>query len=237
MQKEQYKILSELENTHWWFLAKKEFIKNCLPKPNKKLKILDLGCGTGGTSVFLENWGTVDRIEVSPYACTILRKKGVKFKRGNIETSNLGRNKYDLICILDVLYHKSIKDIDKILLKSNFALKKGGLILIMDCALPFFYSKHDKIMHAGQRFYLSLLTNKVRQANFLIIKKSYIYFFLFPLFAIHRIINKYINFSTVNEINKLLNILFYKICYFESLVLKHVSLPIGSSVVILAHKI
>ena len=237
MQKEQYKILSELENTHWWFLAKKEFIKNCLPKPNKKLKILDLGCGTGGTSVFLENWGTVDRIEVSPYACTILRKKGVKFKRGNIETSNLGRNKYDLICILDVLYHKSIKDIDKILLKSNFALKKGGLILIMDCALPFFYSKHDKIMHAGRRFYLSSLIKKVEQANFQVIKKSYIYFFLFPLFMINRIANKFFNFPTVSRVNNVLNKILFHICRLESFFLQYVSFPIGSSVVILAHKI
>lgn len=237
MQKEQYKILHELENSHWWFLGKKEFIRSFLPKPDNKLKILDLGCGTGGTSIFLENWGIVDRIEISPYAFSFLRKKGVKFRKGNVETSNFGRNKYDLICILDVLYHKNIKDIGKILSKSNLALRKRGLILVMDCALPFLYSKHDKKMHAGRRFYLSLLTKKVRQANFLIIKKSYIYFFLFPLFALSRIINKYLNFSTINKINKSINRLFYKICCFESLILKRVSLPIGSSVIILAQKI
>lgn len=237
MQKEQYKILYEHEDSHWWFLGKKEFIKSFLPKSENKLKILDLGCGVGGTSIFLENWGSVDRIEISSYASSFLKKRGVKFIKGNIETVNFGRNKYDLICILDVLYHKKIKNIDKILLKSNLALKKGGLILIIDCALPFLFSKHDRKMHAARRFYLSLLTKRVKQANFLIKKKSYIYFFLFPLFAINRIVNKYFNIPTFLKFNKSINKLFYKICYFESLILKRISLPIGSSVIILAQKI
>ena len=237
MQKKQYRIHDELENSYWWFLGKREYIKSYLPKPNKKFKILDLGCGVGGTSLFLDNWGEVDRVEISPHAFPFLQKKKIKFRKGNIETVDFGRNKYDLICILDVLYHKKIKDIGKILLKANTALKKDGLILIMDCALPFLFSNHDKKMQAGRRFYLSILSKKLEQTNFLILKKSYIYFFLFPFFALNRLINKYVDFPTVNKINRPLNYLLYKICYFESLILKNVSLPIGSSVIILSQKI
>lgn len=237
MQKQQYKIQNDVEKKHWWFLGKKGFIKQLLPQAKNKLKILDLGCGVGEISIFLEHWGKVDRIEISPYAISFLKRKKIKFKKDDIQTANFGKNKYDLICLLDVLYHKNIKHIEKILLKSNAALKKNGMLLITDSALPFLYSNHDKIMYTGRRFYLSSLIKKVEQANFRVTKKSYTYFFLFPLFMINRIVNKFFNFPTVFSINSVVNKILFNLCRLESFFLQYVSYPIGSSIVILAHKI
>lgn len=60
METQEYQQMYKLENHHWWFLAKRNFISAVFPK-KKNLAILDIGAGTGGTTKFLKNtetfWG------------------------------------------------------------------------------------------------------------------------------------------------------------------------------------
>ena len=57
MEAEQYDIMSEAEERHWWYLGLRDAIKRCLalsvlrlpPNPD----VLDAGCGTGGNLRFL----------------------------------------------------------------------------------------------------------------------------------------------------------------------------------------
>ena len=55
MERQAYEELKELQNTHWWFVAKREIIcsmvskysKKLLHKSKKEIQILDAGCGMG----------------------------------------------------------------------------------------------------------------------------------------------------------------------------------------------
>jgi SAM-dependent methyltransferase len=236
MNKEQYEILNRLEKNYWWFCAKRNYISKYLPKPNGKWKILDLGSGTGGTSKFMEKWGRVDRIEQSEYAHKFLDLKKLKYKKGDIGSIRLKKNYYDLVCLFDVLYHRNIKQPSKILEKAYAALKTNGFLILTDSAFPEFSSHHDVLMHGARRFKLKGLTGNLEKAGFKVIMQSYIYFLLFPLFIVERLLNKYIQFNTMTEIYPFINKNLYKICFLESLFLKYVSYPVGSSVIIKAQK-
>lgn len=227
----------ELEDKHWWFLAKRRFIKALLPTFNPHWQVLDLGCGTGGISIFLQKWGKVQGVEYSKDACQFLKKRGVNFTAGKIEDYKPHKNYYYLVCLLDVLYHRNIDSIGKVLNIAYKALKKDGLLLITDSAMPFLFSHHDKIMHAKKRFYLRELTTLVENAGFTIEKKSYTYFLIFPLFLLNRCLNKFIPFETVNDVYPLINTLLLSICKIEAKLLSIYSLPIGSSVIIKARKL
>ncbi len=227
--------MARLENKHWWFLAKRQFINSLLPR-NSNLNILDLGCGTGGTTLFLGNWGKVTGVENEKAAIPFLKKRGIKFIKKSVNNINFPQNKFDLICILDVLYHQNIKDDQKVLKKSYSWLKKDGLLLITDSACPSLISRHDKIMMARQRYSLDELSEKVKKAHFTVERKSYIFFLLFPLFFISRLLNKYLDFSTVKEEWTIINKIFLEICRIEAKLLKYINYPIGSSVIIIARK-
>lgn len=237
MERPQYQKMFELEYSHWWFLAKREFIRSYLPQPPQKWLILDLGAGTGGTSSFLQNWGKVTAVECCQEAISFLEKRKITYTSGLIEECVFPKGPYDLVTIFDVLYHRNIKSDKKVLEIAYHLLQQGGTLLITDCALPFLYGIHDTIMHARERYYLGNLTQDVEDAGFTIERKSYTYFFLFPLFVIFRLINKYVDFSTVGQINPVINHLFFYICKFEALLLQKISFPFGSSVIIKARKV
>ena len=224
------------EDYHWWFLGKRRFVKTLLPNDKKNLHILDVGCGTGGMTKFLASWGSVVGIEPSKKAQVYLRKRKIIFSPITFEKYK-SRKKYDLICFFDVLYHKNIISDLSALKKAYHFIKPNGLILISDCALPYFYGTHDRVMFARQRYNLKEMENKVVNAGFTIIKSSYIYFFVFPLFVITRFIIKIIPLESLTSLPKLANRSLLAICSVEAKLLEIFNFPIGSSIIILAkHK-
>jgi SAM-dependent methyltransferase len=236
MKPDQYRLMFEVENSHWWFLAKRKFISTQLPKTNPNWKILDLGCGTGGLSQYLENWGEVTRIEKSPEAIKFLNKRNLKFIPQDINNLSIKNNYYDLICLFDVLYHKNIKDDNEVIKNIYTKLKKDGILLITDSAVPWLFSHHDLDNMARKRYYLSELNRKLTLSGYKIIKQSYIYFFVFPFFLVIRFIGKFIQFEDVGEVNPLINYLFKKINSLEALLLPYINFPFGSSIIIKAVK-
>ena len=78
MQKNEYYLMYEYENYHWWFISKRMFIFSILGR-KKFSDIMDLGCGTGGNSKLLEGLGNVDRLEISPEAIKYLKKRKLNY--------------------------------------------------------------------------------------------------------------------------------------------------------------
>lgn len=236
MQPKQYELMYLNESNHWWFQSKKKFINIFIKKEHKNLNILDVGSGTGGTTNFLKYFGKVQAIEPSKYAQKYLKYNNLNYVAQTFEKF-VTDSKFDLICFFDVLYHKKIEKDDKALIKAATLLNKGGKILITDCALPFLFSYHDIKVYAKKRYYLSEMESLVSKAGFKILKSSYVYFFVFPLFFLIRLLQKKINIESVTLFPKIINSLLLKICEFESHLLKFVKFPIGSSIIIYAEKI
>lgn len=228
--------MAEMEDAHWWFLAKRLFVQAVLPPPRDRCRILDIGAGTGGMTHFLSRWGNVQAVEQSGDALPYLRRRGILPAHRSITECSFPPQSFDLICAFDVLYHRHIKDDREVLRKAYGWLKPGGYLCVTDCAIPLFLSPHDRVMHARQRYWLSELVGKIRSQKFQILKSSYIYFCTFPLFIIQRMINSLVPFHTVGRVPDPLNRLLLSCCRIESTLLRRFWFPIGSSVIILAQK-
>lgn len=238
MLKEQYRLMYRQEDSYWWFLAKRRFVNLLLTKfckNHKKLSILDVGSGTGGMTQYLRRWGNVKSIEPAIYAHPYLKKRKLSFSPKSFDQYPK-KKKFDLVCFLDVLYHQNIANDKKEIKKAYSLLKPGGYLLIADCALPFLFGPHDRHMKARERYYLGDLRNKVISSGFKIQKASYIYFFVFPLFVITRMLQKLSGKAAITPVPKLINTLLLNICYLEAKLLNFVDYPIGSSVIILAKR-
>jgi len=236
MEKNEYRIMYETEDTYWWYLAKRLFVQAILPQPNAKWKILDIGSGTGGMTKFLSQWGMVITIEKSLFALPFLKKRAIKPIHKSVVNCSFPKASFDFIAAYDVLYHEDIDNDIELIKKAYTWLKPGGYLCITDCAIPLLTSHHDKVMHARERYWLSELTNKVRSQRFIIQKSSYIFFFTFPIFMIQRIITFLIPIRSNGPIPIVINSLLLSLCVFESKLLPHFRFPFGSSVIILAQK-
>lgn len=238
MQKREYELMYRLEESHWWFLAKRKFIESVLGGKRFQ-RIIDVGCGTGGTTNFLRKYGDVVGIEKNDEAIKFAKRRGVKIIKGSAKKIPLKSGSAELVCFFDVLYHRAVKSDQTALKEANRILKTSGTLVITDSALPFLMGPHDVATHARERYYLDDLVGKVKRAGFRIRRKSYIYFFLFPLIFISRTVSKFKKEkikSDLSEMPPLLNFLALLVCKIEAFFLREVSFPYGSSLIILAQK-
>lgn len=232
----------ELEDNHWWFVAKRHFISQVIPK-SKNLKILDVGAGTGGTTKFLKRYGKVVGLEPNQLARDLARKKGIKLLSGSAEKLSFEAKSFDLICLFDVLYHKGVKNDLKALKEAGRILRPRGHLIITDSALELLRGPHDVALHARKRYTKKELTQKVEAAGFRVEKASYIFFFVFPVTLVKRLLSKLaaksnarLYESDVKKLPYFLNRLLINICALEARLLKLIDFPWGSSVIVRARK-
>src|SRR5436853_254500 len=79
MDKEQYEIMFEVERTHWWYRGMRRNTKALLRRylaPGRSYMVLDAGCGTGGTTIDLAEFGTVTGVDYSTDALDFAVTRG-----------------------------------------------------------------------------------------------------------------------------------------------------------------
>lgn len=237
MEQHEYDLMYKLEDTHWWFLSKRRFIATVFPKV-KKVKILDIGAGTGGTTRFLKTYGEVLGLETNPLARSLAQRRNLKIVAGSAEKLPFEKETFDVVTLFDVLYHQNIGSDLKVLQEAYRVLKPQGYLVVTDCALPFLKSPHDEVMQARERYTKKELTGKIEKAGFRIEKASYVFFLVFPLTLFKRLFDRFTKSqsSNVSPVPKPLNHLLLAICHLEAWYLKIGTLPIGSSIIVRARR-
>lgn len=92
-------------------------------------KVLDFGCGDGGTSRTLAQLGgEVLAVDIKSDLENNFKESGVVFLNGNKTESYLQIRKYDIIILQDVLEH--VPNPDALIKKMKSALRNDGLIYI-----------------------------------------------------------------------------------------------------------
>ncbi len=237
MQKSEYFNISRLENSHWWYKANKEFSLDLLDKflPRGRLTILDLGCGTGGTTIALQKYGRVTGVDFSPEAI----KLASRYPINNLLLANANHlpfpsSKFDLVVSLDVLYHKAV-NVNKTLKEVFRLLRPGGILLIRVPAFSFLFGAHDNIVHGARRFSLSQLRKIIIRANFVPQRMTYFNSSLFLPTLLFRKLN-FQKKSDIQSIWEPLNSILYVLLKIESFFAQYVNLPFGTSVYCLGVK-
>jgi ubiquinone/menaquinone biosynthesis C-methylase UbiE len=104
-------------------------------------RILDLGCGTGSTTLLLKQkfpQAEVIGLDLSPYMLAIADDKAkqaslsIQWLQGNAEHTRFGANYFDLVTA-SLLFHETPAEVTRAILRECFRLlQPGGEILILD---------------------------------------------------------------------------------------------------------
>lgn len=219
--------MAELENEHWWFIARRAILKSIIQRFDLRGKTLEVGAGTGGNLPLFE--GEVSVLEPNQEAINYLRNKNVQIIKGGIGEVTIDSD-YDVVACLDVIEHL---DNDVAGVKAVFeGLKSGGHFLMTVPAFQFLWSKHDENHHHKRRYTRYEIVSLLRDVGFEIKFSSYFNFFLFPLTVAGRMLGQ----TGAGKPNILLNFLFEKIFSFEKYILNFFPLPIGLSIIVVARK-
>ncbi len=242
MDKQNYAAEKILEDYHWWYTGRKSILKNILNHyigKSGEIKILEIGCGSGGNLDFLSKYGDLSAIELNDDARIHAKSKNIcKVAYGKLPNDIPFDEKFDIICLFDVLEH--IEEDDLSLQTIYKYLKKGGKVIITVPAFMFLWSNHDVLSHHKRRYSKSKINNMLRYTGFTVNYSSYFNSLLFPIILIIRLLEKLINSNIrkndLRQENKIINYVFKKIFSIESILLPSISLPIGVSIISIGKK-
>lgn len=233
--------MHEREKTYWWHTGRLAIIDAWMSRfvKSKNIRILNIGCGTGGTVPTLEKYGTVYNIDVSEEAIKFMRKSG--YNANLVESNKLPKIKsdtYDLVVAFDVLEH--IKNEQEALNEWSRVLKKNGMILLTVPAYQWLWSGHDLSLHHFRRYTRSRV-KAVMPKTLSPVRTSYAILFSLPLIVVFRMITKLLRKNVNSETSYVhtpvpLNYLFTLLLHIEAHIHRYLTLPAGTSVIALFRK-
>lgn len=152
MEVSEYTKMDAVEKSHWWFIAKRNYIANVLERyAVTGMSVLDIGCGTGAIMDFVRSKGyTVEGVDMSEDALQYCRKKNLTVHHGVAEKLPLENNSFDVVIASDVLEH--IADDAAAVREVARVLKPGGIFISTVPAHQSLFSYHDHALHHVRRY-------------------------------------------------------------------------------------
>src|SRR6478672_13728539 len=236
MERAVFDRMAELDQDHWWFLARRRILKRLIERvvrPPEKAKILEVGCGTGHNLAMLKGFGSLEASELDACARAVANKRlPRKVKSAKLpDLSMFKRNGYDLIALLDVLEH--VPDDLASLRAIHMRLKPGGALLLTAPANPWMWSAHDAAHHHKRRYTKARLQELFLRSGLEVQLLSHFNSLLFPLVAAARVAGKVTGKESADDHlpGDMVNAVLEKIFGFERHLIGRLPMPFGVSLV------
>lgn len=227
----------ELEERHWWFVARRRILLSVLEQSlhqKTDLDVLDAGCGGGATMESLGRYGRVRGMEFAPEAVAYNWERGRDVVEGSIEEMPFDDTSFDLALALDVIEHVPIDA--QAIAELRRVLRPSGSLLLTVPALDMLWSSHDEANGHYRRYTTRKLRERVEGAGFEVQKITYFNTLLFPVILAFRKLGRKSGGSDVEEVPERLNAVLAGIFSLEKSFLARASLPIGVSALCFARK-
>lgn len=239
------RMLFDLEPRHFWFQGRNRiinsFVEKVIGKPRGRV-FLEVGCGTGFVLSLIEQKGfKVEGMDILSKSLKLARlRTNAKLICGDFRKMRFDK-KYDVIGMFDVIEH--IADDRLFLIRAANLLKHNGYIVVTVPANMLLWSQVDEISGHKRRYNKKNLISLFENSGFNIEAVSYYNFFLFSpqlllrKFMKHRVNNDEILLEGgLKKLPFLVNYIFLILMSFESRIMKYLSLPFGTSLIIIGKK-
>jgi SAM-dependent methyltransferase len=233
-----------LEETHWWHATRRELIVDQIGRAYRgraDLRLLDVGAGTGRVLEELRRLGGATGLDLDDDALRFCRRRGLDAAiKANLLALPFPTGTFDVAVALDVLEH--IEDHVGALREIARSLRPGGRLYIFVPAYPWLWSLQDEVSHHVRRYTAPTLRAAVLAGGFEIEKLSYFNAFLLPAIVLGRLwLRVQRRYQEIADENALhpgwSNGLLRRVFGLEVPILRHVSLPLGGSVLCVARKL
>lgn len=246
-----YRVHAELEESHWWFVAKNRIVRHLINRHVRLRKqsgkdelprALDVGCGAGGMLALLASEFEVIGVDMSPIAREYCEKRGLRAVDGRLpEGLPFEPESFDVVIASEVLEHVD-EDRESVAALCRL-LKPGGILVCTSPAHQWLWSEHDDVNQHKRRYtrrsFAAIFDGLPLQCELM----SYSMCAMFPLLAALRLTGRVLGVSLgagqsrkgeqvsiqtpPRPVNALLRAMFEN----ERWVLPRMQLPMGSSVI------
>lgn len=183
------------EDHHWWYSGMRRVALAVLGRElewSPEARVLDAGCGTGGTTVRLGQFGTVFGIDYAWEALTRASTRGLfgKLARASVERLPFADRAFDAVTSFEVLYHGGVVSDSQALAEFHRVLRPNGVLLLRLPGHDWLRGQHDALVHTRHRYTRREVGAKLRQAGFSIQQLSWANSLLFLPAMAKRLLEK-----------------------------------------------
>lgn len=252
MQTKDFADLYETEEKLWWFAGMREISAALLDEfcGRDSESVLDIGCGTGLNLKWLERYAKAEKIkglDVEEAALDFCRRRGENLLTLASATDlPFAAESFDLVTSFDVLVQIPGEGADeKAIAEMLRVLRPGGVAFVRVAAYSWMRSGHDEALNTQRRYNLSEISQKLENAGFTVLRKTYANNLPFPLAFVRRQIFKRVGLAEKGSDVKLLprslnwlNRILTRALLLEARFLRreNASLPYGLSAICVARK-
>lgn len=177
-----YGAMHRLEDTHWWFVSRRELACAALRRWGNRDTplVLDMGCGTGGTLDRLAEFARPVGIDLEPLALSFCHARGhADLAWASATDLPFAEATFDAVLALDVLEH--IPDHAAAAREMARVLRPGGVAVVTVPAYQFLWSGHDIALHHQRRYVRRQLRELLATSGLELEWETYTVSSLFPV--------------------------------------------------------
>ncbi|MCH2491042.1 MAG: class I SAM-dependent methyltransferase [Flavobacteriales bacterium] len=232
----------EIEKTHFWFKARRDYIKQLLKNTPKDAKILDIGCSSGILLNELQDEGFALKnlfgVDFSEKAIANCKANGIENAFVMDAQHITLPQQFDIIIASDCLEH--LQEDESALQNWYNLLDEQGKIYVFVPAHMSLWSYHDEVNLHYRRYSKKELISKMQSVGFKIKKSSFWNAALFPPVYLLRKFASFSRKATKETTGDLklhwTNPVLYSLLRVENKILSHTNLPFGISTFCIASK-
>ena len=191
MERDAYRFVEIRHESYWWQRARRDMIADLLRRYDvgSPCRWLDLGCGPGGNLDLSTRFTStlVAGVDISPIA---IAQASAKAPFASIVCADIDKSlpfadgSFDVVTILNVLYHSWIHDERHVLNEVRRVLRPRGLAAITEPAFPILRREMDKIAMTRKRYRLAELKRLCGSSGLQVLLSSYFTSFGFPVILV-----------------------------------------------------
>jgi SAM-dependent methyltransferase len=233
------------EATHFWFRGFRKFISPVLEDladGRSGLRLVDCGCGTGHNLRLLRPYGRTVGFDLSEAGLARARAGGLTVLRADVTRIPLASDTFDVVTSFDVL---QCVDADVAALREMARIvRPGGVVVVTLAALDSLSGDHAEVWQERRRYTPAAARRLVEAAGLRAERVSFVFASIYPLVASVRLVQRLTRrfrdaprpdadiAVPIGPVNLLLTALVSA----EAALVRHVPMPIGSSLLVVARK-
>jgi len=241
----EHDIMRSVEDHYWWYQALRQHTADSIRPVAPSFSLLDAGCGSGGMLRMVREkfpLAELTGVDQSEHALELTagRDIGAKLVRATVHELPFPDGSFDIVLSLDVLSHAGV-DEAVALHEMHRVLRSDGRLILNLAAFDFLKGAHDCAVDVDRRYTQGQLRAFLVGSGFQVERLSYWNATFAPPIALLRWFSRVRApadraRSDFRPLPRFINSVLKRVAALELNASRHVSLPFGTSLFVVARK-